>query len=394
MTVSDGSGPGSGLPVARNASSSRASLEARQRSQLGSVAIVHDYLNQRGGAERVVLEMADMLPEAPIYTSLYRPESTFPEFRDRTVRTSPLNHLPVDASFRNLFFLYPAAFRAFGTLSEDVVISSSSGWAHSVRAAPDSFHVVYCYTPARWLYGHGHLGASRRNKALQPAIGLVRRWDRTAARRADLYIAISEFVRERIRQRYGFDAPVIYPPVDVDRFRPSQRGERLLVVSRLLPYKRVDVIVDAATQAGIGLDVVGTGPALDNLKRRAGPTVAFHGRLEDTEVTKLMEGCRALCLPGQEDFGITLVEANAAGKPVVAFGAGGALETLEDGVSGCYFRHHTPDDVLAAVTACDNIGTSPEVIAGMARRFSSETFQSHMLEMLDSGAQAFRAKRV
>jgi glycosyltransferase involved in cell wall biosynthesis len=189
--------------------------------------------------------MASIWPKAPIYTSLYRPESTFPEFQEHDVRTSPLDRLPVDAGFRNLFPFYPAAFRAFGTLRADVVISSSSGWAHSVRTAPDSFHAVYCYTPARWLYGADHLGASRHNQALKPAIGLMRRWDRTAAGRADLYIAVSNVVRDRIKQQYGIDAPVVYPPVNVDRFTPSERGERLLVVSRLLPYKRVDVIVDA-----------------------------------------------------------------------------------------------------------------------------------------------------
>jgi len=294
--------------------------ETCDMQQLGSVAIVHDYLNQRGGAERCVLEMASIWPEAPIYTSLYRRESTFPEFDNHRIVTSPLDRLPVDRGFRNLFPFYPAAFRTFGALRQDVVISSSSGWAHGVRTAPDSFHAVYCYTPARWLYGADHLGASLRKQALQPVIGVVRRWDRSAAGRANLYIAISNVVRDRIRQRYGIDASVVYPPVDVDRFRPRERGERLLVVSRLLPYKRVDVVVDAATRAGIGLDVVGTGPALKDLQRRAGPTVEFHGQLPDSEVTQLMESCRAFCLPGKEDFGITPVEANAAGKPVVAGG--------------------------------------------------------------------------
>jgi glycosyltransferase involved in cell wall biosynthesis len=356
----------------------------RPEQQIGTVAIVHDYLNQRGGAERVVLEMASIWPQAPIYTSLYRPESTFPEFGAHDVRTSPLQHLPVDSGFRNLFPLYPAAFRSFGALMEDVVISSSSGWAHSVRTAPDSFHAVYCYTPARWLYGADHLGASRRKQALQPVIGVVRRWDRTAARRADLYIAISNGVRDRIKQQYGLDAPVVYPPVNVDRFTPRERGERLLVVSRLLPYKRVDLIVDAATTAGIGLDVVGTGPALADLQRRAGPTVAFHGRLPDADVTDLMEGCRAFCLPGHEDFGITPVEANAAGKPVVAFAAGGALETLEDGVSGALFSRQETGDVLNAVARCDRIETSTADIARMARKFSAQTFRERLVGVIEN----------
>lgn len=329
-----------------------------------------------------------MWPHAPIYTSLYRPSSTFPDFQAKDVRTSPVDRLPIDRGFRNLFPLYPAAFRSFGTLTQDVVISSSSGWAHSVRTSLDSFHVVYCYTPARWLYGADHLGASRRNQVLKPAIGLMRRWDRAAACRADLYIAISNGVRDRIKQRYGLDAPVVYPPVDVDRFRPSERGERLLVVSRLLPYKRVDLVVDAATRAGIGLDVVGTGPSLEDLRQRAGSTVKFHGRLQDADVTELMEGCRAFCLPASEDFGITPVEANAAGKPVVAFGGGGALETIEDGKTGVFFRRYEVGDLLQALRRCDGLDTSAVVIAASAQRFSRDVFRVSLLRVIDHAVRS------
>jgi glycosyltransferase involved in cell wall biosynthesis len=350
---------------------------------LGSVAIVHDYLNQRGGAERVVLEMAALWPEAPIYTSLYRPDSTFPEFHDHRVRVSPLDRLPVDEGFRNLFPLYPAAFRAFGTLRHDVVISSSSGWAHSVRTRDDTLHAVYCHTPARWLYAPEHLGVSARRQALRLVARPMRRWDRAAARRADLYIANSTQTRERIRRQYGVDASIVYPPVDVDRFRPTERGERLLVVSRLLPYKRIDLVVAAATRAGIGLDVVGTGPALDDLRSQAGPTVTFHGRLADEDVTSLMESCRAFCLPGTEDFGITPVEANAAGKPVVAFGAGGALETVEEGRTGSFFASADPEQLLEANHRSDLIETPPAQIATAARRFSCAAFRLRLLAVLE-----------
>lgn len=374
-------------------------MESRHAGSTGteapaSVAIVHDYLNQRGGAERVVLEMAKIWPSAPIYTSLFRPDSTFPEFREHDVRTSPLDRLPVDEAFRRLFPLYPAAFRALGTLAQDVVISSSSGWAHGVRTRPDALHAVYCYTPARWLYGQEHLGLGRSRRAVAPILGAMRRWDRAAARRANLYIAISDAVRARIRSRYGIDAPTVYPPVDVGRFRPSERGERLLVVSRLLPYKRVDLVVDAVTRAGIGLDVVGTGPALGDLRRRSGPSVRFHGRLADADVTALMEGCRALCLPGAEDFGMTPVEANAAGKPVIAFAAGGALETVQESVTGCFFASQRPDAVLDAIRRCDRIDTPPAVIARAARRFSSEVFRERLLEVLAAATPTGAAGRV
>lgn len=371
-----------------------AAHEPAAHKPLGSVAIVHDYLNQPGGAERVVLAMAQMWPDAPIYTSLYRADSTFPGFGATDVRTSALHWLPVDRGFRNLFPLYPAAFRSFGLLDHDVVISSSSGWAHSVRTGPRTFHAVYCYTPARWLYGGEYLGADRRKLALQPFMTWVRTWDRTAARRAHLYIAISQEVRRRIAQRYGVDAPVVYPPVDVDRFRARPRGERLLVVSRLLPYKRVDAIVDVATRAGIGLDVVGTGPALEDLRRRAGPTVEFHGRLPDEEVTAMMESCRALCLLGKEDFGITPIEANAAGKPVIALAAGGALETLVDGVTGSFFTSYDHTDILAAIRRCDRIDAEPETLAAAAQRFSRRAFEAGLMAALQAGLRNHRARAV
>jgi glycosyltransferase involved in cell wall biosynthesis len=340
------------------------------------VAIVHDYLNQHGGAERVVLELATIWPDATIYTSLYRPRSTWPEFQRHDVRTSWLDRLPVDRGFRTLAPLYPAAFRSLGTFEQDLVISSSSGWAHGIRTAPGSTHVVYCYTPARWLYRSGeYLGRSARQALLAPWKGPLRRWDRAAALRADAYIAISETVRERIRVAYGREAEVVYPPVDVERFTPRARGERLLVVSRLLPYKRVDLVVDAATRAGLGLDVVGLGPSLDDLRERAGPTVTFHGRLDDAAVAELMEGCRAVCLPGTEDFGIVPVEANAAGKPVVAFADGGALETVQDGVTGAFFAEPTAESLLAAIRRADGIETSPDEIARSARRFSRDAFR-------------------
>lgn len=352
------------------------------------VALVHDYLSQRGGAERVALELAGIFPSAPLYTSLYRSGSTFPEFAGVDVRTSFIDRIPIDGRFRMLFPLYPAAFLSLGSIDAELVISSSSGWAHGVRTAPRAFHAVYCYTPARWLYGEYPSGGIG-ERLLRPFVGAFRRLDAGAASRADLYIAISEIVASRIRLRYGREAPVVYPPVDVERFTPRARGERLLVVSRLLPYKRVDLVVDAATRGGIGLDVVGIGPALADLRRRAGPTVRFLGRLPDVEVTELFEGCRAFCLPGVEDFGIAPVEANAAGKPVVAFAGGGALETVSEGVTGTFFGQHSVDAVLAAIGRADAISTAPEEIARQAARFSRETFRRRLTSVL-AGAIAAR----
>jgi glycosyltransferase involved in cell wall biosynthesis len=348
--------------------------------ELGRVAIVHDYLNQRGGAEKVVLELSDMWPQAPIYTSLYRPDSTFEEFRGRDIRTSFLDRLPVDRGFRNLFPLYPAAFWSFGEIDADVVIASSSGWAHMARVAERAAHIVYCYTPARWLYRDDYLASggrrARRQAMIAPASGGLRRFDAYAARRADGYVAISEAIRQRLRSVYGFDAPVVYPPVDVERLRPSPRGQRLLSVSRLLPYKRVDLVVAAARQLGLGLDVVGDGPLRNDLRRMAGPETTFHGAAPDATVSQLLETCSAVCVAGEEDFGIVAVEAQAAGKPVVAYGRGGARETVIDGVTGILFEHQTLADIVAAIAACERLETAPARIAQWAGRFSRAAFRA------------------
>jgi glycosyltransferase involved in cell wall biosynthesis len=348
-----------------------------------TVAIAHDYLNQPGGAERVALEMSDIWPEAAIYTSLYRPQSTFPEFKTRKVQTSPLQRLPVDGGFRNLLPLYPLAFRSFGKLPEDLVVSSSSAWAHRIRVNSDARHVVYCHTPARWLYGGEYMGASRRQLMLKPFAARLRAGDRAAARAADLYIANSNSVRERIKRVYDREAVVVYPPVDTDRFTPTERGSRLLIVSRLLPYKRIDVMVATATKVGLGLDVVGEGPAMEDLRGMAGTSVTFHGRLDDESITELMQNALAVCVPGTEDFGIVPVEAQAAGKPVIAFGAGGALETVRDGFSGVLFKSHDVDCVLDAIRRCETLTTAPEALAKGAKRFSRAAFRSALLDAID-----------
>jgi glycosyltransferase involved in cell wall biosynthesis len=354
------------------------------------VAIVHDYLNQRGGAERVVLELSDMWPSAPIYTSLYRPGSTFPAFEGRDVRTTPLNTIPIDRGFRGLFPLYPAAFRMLGEIDAGIVLASSSGWAHMARPHPNALHAVYCHTPARWLYSDEYLGGTRRwslQAAVAPARGLLKRKDRDAALRADLYIANSNHVRKRIKRVYGIDAAVVPPPVDVDRFRPTPRGERLLVVSRLLPYKHVGLLVQAATRAGIGLDVVGDGPLLAALREAAGPTVTLHGSVDEEALVELMESCRAVCIAAEEDFGIVAVEAQAAGKPVIAYGRGGSLETIEETVTGVLFRERDEQSVIAAFAASERLATPPQEIAERAKRFSRAEFRKRLADVLEDAIQ-------
>lgn len=361
---------------------------ARLRASLGRVALVHDYLNQHGGAEMVVLELADIWPNAPIYTSLYRPESTFQRFREHDIRSSWLERLPVNASFRALFPLYPSAFHSLGEIDADVVIASSSGWAHMARAVPNALHVVYCHTPARWLYrGESLRDGNHRpwqQTLIQPLAGEMRRLDRNAARRADVYIANSREVRGRIRDAYGIDATVVYPPVDIDRFVPRPRGERLLVIGRLISYKRVDLVVRAAARLGIGLDVIGDGPMLATLRDLAGPDVTFHGSVTKAVATELLEGCRAVCVAGEEDFGLVPVEAQAAGKPVIAFAGGGALETVTGGVTGVFFYEQNEESLVAAIVESEKLDTPPEVIAEHAKPFSRAAFRRNLLSEISS----------
>ncbi|HET9118581.1 MAG TPA: glycosyltransferase, partial [Pseudonocardiaceae bacterium] len=244
----------------------------------------------------------------------------------------------------------------------------------------------YCHNPARWLYGGAHLssgaGPARQQMLVRPGFGLLRRIDRAAARAADVYVANSQTVKERIRRTYGIDAVVVPPPVNVERFRPLPRGNRLLVVSRLVPYKHVDVVVDTANHLGIGLDVIGDGPQLSALRAKAGPTVELHGALGDSAVVELMEGCRAVCVAAEEDFGMVSVEAQAAGKPVIAFGRGGSLETVRPGETGVFFSEHSIDSVSAAITAAENIDTPPGVIAAHARRFSRSAFRTRLSQLV------------
>jgi glycosyltransferase involved in cell wall biosynthesis len=342
-----------------------------------SVAITHDYLTQRGGGERVVLELLKLWPEAQVATLAYDAASTFPEFASHQVRESLLGPLRGHPAMRALAPLYPLAFRAFGRFDQDLVISSSSGWAHQVATSSPSRHVIYMHTPARWVYApRRYFGGGWKLALAVPLTGALRRLDRAAARRADLFLCNSRNVQERVARIYGVDAQVVFPPVDTARFTPKPRGERLLVLSRLFPYKWVELVVDAANRTGIGLDVVGAGPALAELRELAGPTVTFHGRLDDRAVTELVEGCRALVLPGTEEFGIVAVEANAAGKPVIAFAAGGALETQRDGVTAALFHEHTSEALLAAIARADALETSPEELAERAERFSRPAFRN------------------
>lgn len=361
------------------------------------VAIVHDFLNQRGGAERLVVTLSRIFPDAPIFTSLYEPASTFDEFRSRDIRTSFMQRLPhSDRTFRALLPLYPLAFRSFDLSGFDLVVSSSTHWAHGVRAR-GAHHVVYCHNPPRWLYqseqylAEGGPAPAWMYGPLRPLLAALRRWDLAAAARPDAYLCNSQVVAERIRGIYGRHAPVVHPPVDVERFgraaeaRRSQAapGGHYLVVSRLLPYKRVDLAVSVCAERSVPLVVVGEGPARRDLERMAGPSITFAGRVDDEELIRLFAGARALIHCAEEDFGLVLLEANAAGIPGVAFGNGGALETVIQGVTGVLFPEQSGGALMEALNEVERRTWDALALQAHARRFDAKVFEERFLRAVE-----------
>lgn len=354
--------------------------------RLDRIALTHDYLDQYGGAERTLVRICERFRSAPLYTSVYdRPAMRrlgFVEPAQRVV-VSFMQTLPLRGRVPRYYFtaLYPLAFRSFDLRDYDVVLSSATFAAKAVRLRRDSVHVCYCYTPPRFLWGFDSDTAARsmppHERPLAAAARVVlRRIDREAARRVDLFIASSHAVAERIRRAYGRGSIVVYPPVATARFARGVRRDEgfLLAVSRLNAYKRLDDAVRACTRERIPLVVVGTGPWERHLRRIAGPTVRFMGPLADREVERLMSSCSAFVLPGEEDFGIAAVEAMAAGAPVIALGRGGAAETVVDGVTGVLYDEATADGFAAAAARLSATCWDPEASRSRASLFDGSRF--------------------
>lgn len=322
------------------------------------VAIAHDYLTQRGGAERVVLAMAQAFPQAPIYTTLYDPDGTFPEFRELQIVTSPLDRIPaLRRDHRRALPLLAAASSAL-RVDAELVLASSSGWAHGFDSTGRT--IVYCHTPARWLYlADQYLGDQGRLSPARLALQLLapglRRWDRRAARRADRYLANSTVVRERIQDTYGIDAELLFPPHSIALGGPQDAigglpGGHFLVVSRLLPYKNVESVIEAfrglPTQR---LLIVGDGPLRDRIAASLPGNVELRSGISDAELRWAYASSIALIAPSHEDFGLTVLEAAAWGKPALALRAGGYLDTVVEHRTGLFFDSPTPPSIHDAV---------------------------------------------
>ena len=354
------------------------------------VAIVHDFLNQRGGAERVLAVLHEMFPDAPIFTSVLDRSTLWPQLRSADIRPSWMQRLPgIDRHFKRYLLLYPLVFERLDLSGYDLVLSSSSAFAKAVHAPRGGVHVCYCYTPARFIWNY-HQYVEREDfgpverGVLPLAIGLLRRWDLKTAGRPHRYVAISSAIAERIRRIYGRESTIVTPPVDIDRFRSlsGETGDYYLIVSRLNAYKRLHLAVDAFSRLRLPLVVVGEGPHRAALERMAGPTIRFLGHLDDQEVTRLLVGCRALVFPGEEDFGITVVEANAAGRPVIAYRGGGALDTVNPEVTGVFFSDPSADSLAEAVLRSARISWDRSVIRRHASQFDVATFRDRMEQLL------------
>lgn len=348
------------------------------------IALVHDYLNQYGGAERVLEALHDLAPTAPVYTSIYDHEAMPTPYQSWRIHTSWMHYLPGwRRLFRHYFMLYPLAFGTFDLSAYDLVISSSSAYAKGVRVRPDAIHICYCHTPMRFVWQTDAYVARERIQGLTQRIMRVllqflRRWDIQNSAGVTHFIANSQVVAERIKTYYGRDATVIPPPVDLAPVNTHAPGDYFLTGGRLVPYKRIDLAVQACSALNLPLVVFGDGRDKAELQRIAGPSVRFVGRVSDAQRQELFNGCRAFLFPGEEDFGITPLEAMAAGRPVVAYRAGGALDTVKPDQTGIFFDQQTPEAVMTAVHAVMARPWDAHAIRTHAEYFARDQFMQRM----------------
>ncbi|MBI4143058.1 glycosyltransferase [Candidatus Uhrbacteria bacterium] len=352
------------------------------------IALVHDHLNQIGGAERVLLTLTDVFPKAPIHTLLYEPRAIADFFRDVDIRTSFIERLPGGRRFFKWYLpMMPTAFESFDLSPFDVILSSSSALSKGVIAHPHQLHICYCHSPTRYLWSDTHeylekLPERRLVRIILPMLlTRLRMWDHQAAARVDHFIANSRWVARRIAKYYGREAEVIYPPVDTKYFVPGHgSGGYFVILSRLRPYKKVDLAIEAFNRLKLPLIVAGSGEDEARLRRMAGPTITFRTNVSDGERRELLSRAVALLHPQEEDFGITAVEAMAAGRPVIAFRRGGATETIIENETGVFFDEQSWEGVADAVLRCRQQLSQfdPARIRRRAEEFDTSVFRDRM----------------
>jgi glycosyltransferase involved in cell wall biosynthesis len=360
---------------------------------LSRIALVHDYFVQMGGAERVAEAMHESFPSAPMYTTVALPQSLPQRLRMADIRTSPLQHLPsIERRFRHYFMLYPFAVENFDLSEYDLIFSSSSGYAKGVRRRRNAIHVCYCHTPMRWVWRYDDYVARERlgsvARGLLPLmLWPLKKWDLRASRQPNYYIANSRLVADRIKKIYGREAHVIPPPIDVNRFHMSNEiDDYYLVLSRLMPYKRIDLAIEACKRMNRRLIVIGDGPDRKRLEKLGDDRIEFLGRQPDKIVNYYAARCRALLFPGEEDFGMAPLEANAAGRPVIAYRAGGAVETIEENVTGVFFDQPSSVSLGEAIEKFEGLRFDQYTLRRHAEKFDRTVFTFRVLQFLGSVA--------
>jgi glycosyltransferase involved in cell wall biosynthesis len=362
------------------------------------IAIVHDYLTQFGGAERVLLALMELFPQAVVHTLLYDPPglgTTLPEDR---LKISWLQRVPGAKRHHRYFpLLMPLAAESFDFSRFDIVISDTHSFGKGVITGPQTLHLSYCFTPTRYVWDdcHRYIREFSRlaffQKLAPVGLAYIRLWDYLASQRVDQYLTLSHFVARRIKKYYGREAIVIPPPVDVTNFSVSQeKGEYYLIVSRLVPYKRIDLAIDACEQLGRPLKIVGVGPEQPLLAEHAGQYTQFLGFVPDTELASIYQGAKALLFPQEEDFGLTPLEAAASGKPTIAFAAGGALETVIHGETGLLFEEQTVASLTESIVDFEKRAFNPVRIRQHAESFSRESFLRAIEQTVHTQWMAYR----
>lgn len=353
------------------------------------IALVHDHLIQDGGAEKVLRVMQNIWPEAPTY-ALFFHKKNFHDMADKKIHTSFIQNLPLARKkFQWFLPLMPTATESHNLSEYDIVVSSSSAFSKGVITQPGTKHICYCHTPTRYLWSdtHGYISELRApwwvKALLPPVLSHLRLWDKAAADRVDIFVANSKTVAERIKKYYSRDSIVVHPPVETEKFFISREPKKyFLVGGRLVHYKRYDLIIKTFNRLGLPLKIFGTGPIEATLKKTAKKNIEFLGRISDEERAKLYANCRAFLHPHEEDFGITAVEAMAAGRPVIAMRKGGATETVIEGVTGEFFDEQIWEELADHIIRFDETKYNPEVIKAHAENFGVERFKDQMKHLV------------
>lgn len=362
--------------------------------------LVHDYLNQYGGAERVLESLVALYPDAPIHTSIYDPDAMPDAYRNWSIKTSFLDSLPAIHAHHQWYLPgYPWVFDRMQIPHCDLVLSSSSAFAKWAQPPPGAVHVCYCHSPARFAWSFEQYCEREQlpkiaRIALNPFMSTLRRMDRTRSRRVDRFVANSTAVRDRIRAFYGRDADVVFPPVDTERFQPAPAGEignYFILISRLVPYKRIDIVVDAFNHLGLPLYIVGGGRDRQALEQRAAPNVRFLGRIDDAEVQRLTARCRAAVFMSEDDFGIAQVEVQAAGRPVIALARGGVLDSVRPDETGVWVHDQSVAALIEAVQRFESLRFDQERLVAHASSFSESRFRREMQQLIDETIERYRA---